>query len=46
MFDDKKILYNTLWNILTRGTYDEVVIGLGNNLIVVDIITIFLAPTV
>ena len=37
MFDDKKILYNTLWNILTRGTYDEVVIGLGNNLIVGDI---------
>ena len=32
MFDDKKILYNTLWNILTRGTYDEVVIDLAINL--------------
>ena len=32
MFDDKKILYNTLWNILTRGNHDEVVIELANNL--------------
>ena len=46
MFDDKKILCNTLWNILKRGTYDEVFIGLGNNLIVGDIKIVIMSTAV
>ena len=32
MFDHKKVLWNTLWNILIRETYDEVIICLAINL--------------